>query len=893
MSLALLVAVSQASIVQDSRAVAEPIPISPVAERTPDAATKEEPGLLRVKPELTTNREGQQTVRFDKQPMTATSSTAAALSKDVYAEGVRDLKLVGTDAGDGIAADHLNLCNLRLSPKEPAPKPELAPPPVFVGEATPPDSPLILWYRRPATRWLEALPVGNGRLGAMVFGGIATERLALNESTFWSGAPDATHDNPGAREHLAEVRKLLFDGQYRQAEDLISRHMLGRRGNYGTHLPVGDLLLQMRHAEGEVRDYRRELDLDQAVAAVGYSIGNVRFKREVLASHADNLVVMRLSADQPGQIGFQLGFKANREPSEVRAQGNDTLLITADAREKKHSDGRTGVSLAGVIRVVPERGKVTAQGDTLVVANADAVTLLIALNTSFSGSKPAEPCERQLAAVKQRSYAVLRQRHVADYQPLFRRVSLDLGACPAGELATDQRLARLRRDEDDPALVAQFFQYGRYLLIAGSRDDSPLPTNLQGIWNDNLACNMGWTCDFHLDINTQQNYWPAEVCNLSECHEPLFRLIESLRAPGRRTARTVYGARGWVCHVFTNPWGYTAPGWGLGWGMHPTGGIWIGSHLWTRYHFTGDREFLRQRAYPTLKEAAEFFLDYLVEEPKHGWLVTGPSTSPENAFITPNGQGACSESMGPTCDIVLVRDLFAMCIEASRALGVDDDFRARLEAALRKLPPLRIGKHGQLMEWLEDFDEAVPNHRHTTHLISLYPSDQITPRGTPKLAQAARVTIERRIGRRDWEDVEWSRGNLIVFFARLRDGDAARNHVLGLLRQDTDADLLTFSRGGIAGAPQNIFVVDGNFAGTAGIAEMMLQSHGGEIDLLPALPKAWSAGSVKGLKAQGNVTVDIEWKDGKTTVFNLRSPNPYPVQVRVNRQVRTVTPGKS
>ncbi|MCL5096454.1 MAG: glycoside hydrolase family 95 protein, partial [Candidatus Omnitrophica bacterium] len=331
----------------------------------------------------------------------------------------------------------------------------------------------------------------------------------------------------------------------------------------------------------------------------------------------------------------------------------------------------------------------------------------------------------------------------------------------------------------------------------------------------------------------------------------------------------------------------------LGWGMHPTGGIWIASDLWQHYLFTDDLDFLRRHAYPTLKEAAEFFLDYMIIDPKHGWLVTGPSVSPENAFVTPKGQGNCSEYMGPTCDIVLVRDLFNSCIEASQTLGVDADFRGKLETALAKLPPLRVGKHGQLMEWLEDFDEAMPNHRHTSHLIALYPSSQITPHMTPALAKAARVTIERRIGRPDWEDVEWSRGNLVAFFARLHDGDAARNHVLGLLREDTDADLLTYSRAGVAGAPENIFVIDGNGAGTAGIAEMLLQSHNGEIDLLPALPKAWPTGSVKGLKARGNVTVDIEWKDSRVTAFSLRSPNPKPVHVRINGETRMVTPDKN
>ena len=778
--------------------------------------------------------------------------------------------------------------NLRLTDSSEKPKPDGPESVVFSGEAAPPAAPLTLWYRRPAQRWLEALPLGNGRLGAMVFGGVMTERLALNESTFWSGAPGTDQDNPGGREHLAEIRARLFEGQYRQATELISRHMLGRPGNYGTHLPVGDLLLHMRHPEGEVRNYRRDLGLDDALATVSYSLGGVRFTREMFASHADGVVAVRFTADQPGSISFQVRFKPNQRLGQVIAQGADTLVLSTDARERKHSDGKTGVSLVGWIRALPHGGKVSAQGDSIEISQADAVTLLIALNTTFQGAQPVSLCERQMAAAATRTYSELRQRHVGDHQPLFRRVTLDLAPSAGLPGPTDQRLERVRHGQDDPALTALFFQYGRYLLIAGSRENSPLPTNLQGLWNDNLACNMGWTCDFHLDINTQQNYWIAEAGNLPECHQPLFRLIESLREPGRRTARTVYGARGWVCHVFTNPWGFTAPGWSLGWGMHPTGGIWIGSHLWEHFRFTGDVELLRHRAYPVLKEAAEFFLDYMVVDPKHGWLVTGPSTSPENSFITPNGQGHCSESMGPTCDIVLVRDLFRSCLEASRLLDIDSDFRGKLETALAKLPPLRIGKNGQLMEWLQDYDEAAPNHRHTTHLIALYPSAQITPRATPDLAKAARVTLQRRLGQRDWEDVEWSRGNLINFYARLGDGDTAHQHLLGLLRSDTDADLLTFSRGGIAGAAENIFCVDGNSSGAAGIAEMLLQSHTDEIELLPALPKAWPNGRVAGLKARGNLTINIEWKEGRVVSYRIASPEPRSVNVRFGGKVLTV-----
>jgi alpha-L-fucosidase 2 len=755
-------------------------------------------------------------------------------------------------------------------------------------------NPLVLWYRQPAIRWMESLPVGNGRLGAMVFGGTDCERIALNESTLWSGEPGA-HENPATREHLAEIRTALFEGRYAQAQSLCQRYVVGRRRNYGTHLPMGDLLLRFANSGNEVREYRRELDLDRAIARVAYAVGDTRYEREVLCSNVDQVLMARLTCGAPGQLSFDVSIDGGENPYETHIEGTDTLVVTGHAYEKKHSDGQCGVGFRGQVKLVVAGGQVTASAKALRVERADTATLFVAINTDFGGRNPEALCRAQLDAAAGKTYDQMREVHVADHQRLFRRVELDLGTTEAAAMPTDQRLEQIQNGGNDPQLVTMFFQYGRYLLIAGSRENSPLPTNLQGIWNDNLACKMGWTCDFHMDINTQQNYWPAEVCNLTECHEPLFNLIESLRVPGRKTAREAYGCMGWVCHVFTNAWGFTAPGWGLGWGLHVTGGIWLASHLWDHYVFTGDRVFLAQRVYPVLKEAAEFFLEYMVEHPAYHYLVTGPSPSPENAFIAPDGS-RCSESMGPTCDSVLVRDLFSHCIEAARILATDAEFAAKLETALAKLPPLRVGKHGQLQEWLEDFEDAEPNHRHMSHLIALYPSDQITPDGTPELAQAARVTIERRTNRPDWEDVEWSRGNLINFYARLAEGEKAHDSVLGLLRKLTDKNLLTFSVGGIAGAPENIFVVDGNSAGTAGIAEMLLQSHGGEINLLPALPKAWPSGHVKGLRARGGYEVDISWNEGRLKESTIRATLDgvcriragMPVQVKMGRNKASV-----
>ena len=731
------------------------------------------------------------------------------------------------------------------------------------------------------------------------------DRILLSESTAWSGRPSATDVNPEALAHLAEIRQLLFAQEYERAHEMTERFLLGRPDNFGTNLPLPEVVISQLpgnvagdiagETAGSVTQFRRGLDLSTAIAGSQYTRGRTHLRTEVFSSRPDRVVAYAITASddgggpKPGALDFRVSIGAAVFELEHAIVDGD-LVAHGRAVESLHSSGVDGSDLWIAVRVMSPGGQVVAAGSSLEVRAGSQAHILIAVGTNWDGAVSAVAARTALDEAAGHTIEQLRHRHIADYAPLYERAALDLGRTDpeVAALPYDKRKAAYSRGGHDPELEALYFQFGRYLTIAGSRHDSPLPLALQGLWNDGLASSAPWTNDFHLDVNTQQNYWAAEVTGLGECVEPLVGFTERLAATGQDTAARMYGARGWVAHTVSNAWGYSAPGKGMGWGMHVTGGAWLSVHLWERWEFGRDLDYLRDRAYPVLKGVAEFYLDYLVAEPEHGWLVTGPSDSAEHWFLSKNGKH-CAVSMGSTGDRVFVEAVLAATEEGANILGIDPDLAERISAARAKLPPFQIGRHGQLQEWLHDFEEADPGHRHTTHLSGLFPLRQIRPRLDPELARAIEVTIARRESAEGWEQTEWVEANFINYYARLLKGDRAHHHVRNLITDASAPNLMTFSVGGVAGAAANIYSFDGNAGGTGGMAEMLVQSDGCEIELLPALPAVWPRGSVRGLRARGGITVDVTWADGKLVAADLMPRFDGEVQVRLGECTRTIT----
>lgn len=750
----------------------------------------------------------------------------------------------------------------------------------------------IFWYTQPAFKWIEALPLGNGRLGAMVYGGTVEEKIQIDENTFWSGKSSDQNNRKDSYELLGRLRTLLMKGNYEEA-DRLGHDFVGQKNQYGTNMPVGNLFLRLEGIAGEISEYHRSLSLAEGLAKTRFQAGNVSFKREVFLSNPGQAAVIRMEGDSAFSLkvwyeGIECQVEITEPLSEEKESGMCGFRIEGDARENLHSDGTCGVHLEGCL-VLACDGKCQFENGQIRLSGCKEVVCYMDLETDMFLDDPGELARKRAYGAAEKGYEKMRKEHILDVGALYQRMELSLedeeNAALVDALPTDRRIERIAEGGQDNDLCRLMFQYGRYLLIASSREDSCLPTHMGGIWNDNIYNNIDCTQDMHVDMNLQMQYWAAAQCGLPECYAPFFRYLEEIVIPsGRKTAKEVYRAGGFAAHVVTNPWGFTSLGWSYNWGVFSLGGAWCAVMAWDYYEYTGKKEWLLERGFPMLAEAAAFVADYVFWDEKAGYYMTGPSYSPENMFSAEGKDYFLS--LSTTCDVLLVREVLETYQKACHALKKEEPLYGRAKEILEKLPPYQIGRWGQIREWFYDFDEPIPNHRHTSHLLGLYPFRQIVPERDIELAKGAQVSIDRRY--RDFEITSWGMNMLAGYYARLKKPAKAYGIIL-----DTFRRLVKPNMASVMSDETSMWCgtweLDGNTGMTSAMAEMLVQSFGDEVILLPALPKEWKTGELTGLFIRGGHKVRLAWRDGRLTRFEVIPKTDALLKIRYGQEEKKVT----